>query len=616
MRTVFSIGILLALLGFLVAQPAQSVVQVKVLSAVDKLQKGTTHRFAVELTIQSPYHINSHKPAEDFLIPTKVTLEPVKGVSFGELKYPEGISKQFSFSEVPLNVYEGTVYILGTMTIAPDYPGREVELRGTVEFQACDDHTCLAPEEMTFSQTFSVVEPGEAVQSIHPEIFSPAKTSAPAAKSEAVSPTAGEENPFQGKGFLLTLALVFLGGLALNLTPCVYPLIPITISYFGGQAGEKKGSLLTHAIIYVLGMAVTYSILGVIAALTGSLFGAALQNPIVLIALAVILVGLSLSMFDLYEIRVPAFLSNFAGGARQGLFGTLFMGLTVGIVAAPCIGPFVLALLTYVGEQGNIFLGFILFFVLAIGLGIPFIFLAIFSGSLSRMPRSGAWMVWVRSIFGFVLIAMAIYFLHPLFPNDLFYYLALAFTMLVGGVYMAWIEPTPSQGKVFPVIRNLVGVIFFVIALVFTTTGVQTYVDQKLEHLEASGSAAAPVAEKIQWFPYSQEMLQKAAAEGKPVMIDFYADWCIPCKELDKFTFSQPEVIELSRNMIMLKVDLTKGNSPQAKELKKKYNIRGVPTLVFLTPDGQELNDLRVVGFMEKEEFLPRMQKALEYARK
>ncbi len=615
MKSVFTIAVLFVFLALALGQPGAPVVQAKLLSSVDKFQKGTTHRIALELTIQPPYHINSHKPAEDFLIPTEVTFEPVPGITFGELKYPQGISKQFSFSEVPLNVYEGTVYIYGSVTIAPDYPGKEVALRGTVEFQACDDHTCLAPEEMTFTGNFPVVEPGETVQSIHPEVFAPRKTSGEkAAVAEAVPP-AEEENPFQGKGFLLTLALVFLGGLALNLTPCVYPLIPITISYFGGQAGEKKGSLLTHAIVYVLGMAVTYSVLGVIAALTGSLFGAALQNPYVLIVLAAILVGLSLSMFDLYEIRVPAFLSNFAGGARQGLFGTLFMGLTVGIVAAPCIGPFVLALLTYVGEQGNVFLGFILFFVLAIGLGIPFIFLAIFSGSLSRMPRSGAWMVWVRSIFGFVLIAMAIYFLHPLFPNDLIYYLALAFTMLVGGVYMAWIEPTPSQGKVFPVIRNLVGVVFFILALIFTSTGVQTYVDQKLEKLEAS-PGAAQTSEKIQWFPYSEAMLQKAASEGKPVMIDFYADWCIPCKELDKFTFSQPEVIELSRDMIMLKVDLTKGNSPEAKALKKKYNIRGVPTLVFLTPEGRELSDLRVVGFMEKEEFLPRMKKALEYARK
>jgi thiol:disulfide interchange protein DsbD len=321
------------------------------------------------------------------------------------------------------------------------------------------------------------------------------------------------------------------------------------------------------------------------------------------------MVTLALSMFDLYEIRVPTFLTNFAGGAKKGYFGTFFMGLTVGIVAAPCIGPFVLALLTYVGERGDVILGFSMFFVLALGLGIPFIFLAVFSGSLNKIPRSGAWMIWVRNIFGFVLIGMAIYFLQPLFPTGLLYYLSLAFTALIGGIYMAWLEPTEMPGKTFSIIRNLIGIIFFILSVLFFSYSMEAAIE---EQANFSQTMSTSQPDKIDWKAYSEELLDQARQEGKPIMLDFYADWCIPCKELDKFTFSQPEVIELSRKFLMMKVDLTKAGDPQTQAWRKKYAIKGVPTLIFLSPNLQEREDLRVVGFLEKEDFLPIMKSALE----
>ncbi len=601
--------LVLIFLGSGYSENADQIISVKILPATEKLARGQSTRLAIELTINPPYHVNANVPSADYLIPTEVKFDPVEGITFGKMEYPQAEMKMFDFSETPLAVYEGTVYIFTTITVSPDYEGEEVQLKGTVSYQACDDHTCQAPADLMIQTVLPVAREGETVAAIHQDIFAQKKAAAETAVSEMA-----EENEFgktvAEKGLLLTFVLVFLGGLALNLTPCVYPLIPITISYFGGQAQNKKGSLITHAILYVLGMAITYSILGSIAAFTGSLFGAALQNPYVLVTIALILVGLSLSMFDLYEIRVPMFLSNFAGGARQGYFGTLFMGLTVGIVAAPCIGPFVLALLTYVGERGDVLLGFSLFFVLALGLGVPFLFLAIFSGSLNKLPRSGSWMVWARTIFGFILIAMAIYFVAPLLPNTLIYHLALAMTMLVGGIYLAWLEPSRTEGKAFPIIRNIVGVIFMIIALYLAATGVQGYIDDKLTEIKMEASTTA-ASDEIRWFTYSEEKLQEAAAQGKPVMIDFYADWCIPCKELDKFTFSNPEVVELSRNFIMLKVDLTSASDPEVKRLKKQYQIKGVPTLVFLKPDGNEIPGLRVVGFEEPEKFIPIMKKAL-----
>lgn len=590
------------------SQISEQVVSVKIYSSADKFKPAESQEIAVEVTIKAPYHINSHTPSEDFLIPISLTFKPAEGINFGKIDYPRSEFKRFSFSKKPLAVYEGKIYIFTSISISADYKGNTVLLEGVLGYQACDDYTCFAPEEVSLIHEIPIAKSGEKINIVNQSIFSLRNT--PTDISTAESPKEEQDigQEISQRGWFLTFILVFLAGLALNLTPCVYPLIPITISFFGGQAEGKKGHLVKNAIIYVVGMAITYSILGVLASLTGSLFGSALQNPIVLIVIAIILVGLALSMFNLYEIRVPTFLTNFAGGAKKGYFGTLFMGLTVGIIAAPCIGPFVLALLTFVGERGDILLGFGMFFTLAIGLGIPFVFLAIFSGSLNKIPRSGAWMVWVRNIFGFVLIAMGIYFLQPLFPNHLAYSLTLALTMLIGGIYMAWIEPTKTPGILFPLIRNLIGLIFFILALIFSTNGIQVYLDNKFNDILNSANLAERY-DQIQWFTYSEERLIEASQSNKPVMIDFYADWCIPCKELDKFTFSAPQVIEKSKKFIMLKVDLTKGND----HIRKKFNIKGVPTLVFLKSNGNELKNLRITGFIESEKFLSVLTKALDY---
>lgn len=591
------------------SQNSDHVVSVEILSSADKFKAGETYSVAVALYIHHSYHINGHKPTDEFLVPTVVNFKPQNDFAFGKIDYPEAKNKKFSFSEKPLAVYDDTVYIFSSLSIAPNFQDKKIEIEGSVQFQPCNDEFCLEPDDISFKKEFLIAGINDKILLVNRDIFkqqqidSAIKETETAAEYDLAKTTAE-------KGLLWTFILVFLSGLALNLTPCVYPLIPITISYFGGQAEGKKSNLVVHSILYVLGMAITYSILGMIAAFTGSLFGAALQNPIVLIGIALILVGLALSMFDLYEIRVPTFLTKIAGDARKGFGGTFFMGLTVGIVAAPCIGPFVLALLTYVGEKGDALLGFSLFFVLAIGLGIPFIFLGIFSGSINKLPRSGAWMIWVRAIFGFILIAMAVYFLEPLFPNTLLYHLSLALIFLVGGIYMAWIEPSKSSGKIFPIVRNLVGVIFFFIAVILSAKGVQSYVDKSFATAKSEAGNFGS-SNQIQWSAYSEEKILNAKEQKMPVIIDFFADWCVPCKEMDELTFSQPEIIEMSGKFTMLKVDLTTDNSPQAKELKSKFNIKGVPTLVFLNSNGEELPDLRSVGFLEKEKLLPIMQNAL-----
>jgi len=390
-------------------------------------------------------------------------------------------------------------------------------------------------------------------------------------------------------GLLLTLVGVFFGGLALNLTPCVYPLIPITVSYFGGRGTDKAGLLAVHSLLFLLGLAVTNSTLGVVAALTGGLLGSVLQHPAVLIAIATILVGLALSFFGLWELRLAGFFTQAASRSYGGYGGSLFMGLTLGVVAAPCIGPFLIGLLTYVASTGNPYLGFMLFFTLSLGLGIPLATLAFFSGKLDRLPRSGEWMIWVRKLLGWVLVAMAAYFIKPLFSSHLAGIILLSAVILAAGVHLGFIDRTTGTFRVFGLMKKGVGIGAFALAAYMVTP------------LLTTGPGVA-------WQPYSEQVLENAAMMGKPVIIDFYADWCAPCLELEQITFHDSEVVKQAEaNFVMIKIDLTRKGDPINEYLLRLYDVRGVPTVVFLDRNGREHPELRLVRYMPPAEFLERM---------
>jgi len=574
-------------------QPFKSqadILRAGIILPAEALMKQQSFYLLVEVTIKEDWHINSNEPLEEYLIATEIQFADVDGIIFGKVRYIEPALKKFLFSDTKMSVYEGKIYGLTTITISPEFEEPELKISGTVYYQACNDESCLAPNNFPFAALTPVLESGMQVVEINQEIFN---SVLPQFHMEI---RAEDDNHFsrviRESSLLYTFIFIFLGGLALNLTPCVYPLIPITISYFGGQSEGNKKGLVLRAITYVLGMSFTYSVLGVLASLTGNLLGSALQNPLVLIFVALVLLGLALSMFGLYEIRIPQSLALLGGKNRSGYIGTLFMGLTVGLIAAPCIGPFVLGLLTYVSDLGNPIIGFWMFFVLAMGLGTPFLILGIFSGAASRLPRSGAWMVWVRNIFGFVLIGMAVYFLEPIFPSEQLYFYTLAILSLAAGIYLGWLDKNKGS-KSFSLTKYIVGFLFILMAVFFVLP------------------AGSESSEKIAWQPYSPEELQRAKEMKKPVIIDFYADWCIPCKELDIFTFSDDQVAQQVQNFIAVKADLTHYESEQTNELRKRFKIIGVPTIVFLTAEGVELNELRLSGFEEADQFLKRMLTAL-----
>jgi thiol:disulfide interchange protein DsbD len=380
-------------------------------------------------------------------------------------------------------------------------------------------------------------------------------------------------------GLFLSLIFIFLAGLALNLTPCVYPLIPITIGYFGGQAEGKTSRLFLLGVLYVLGMAITYSVIGVVTSLSGAVFGALLQNPVVIIGIALLFVVLSLSQFGVYEFKLPDALVAKAGGAKGGVWGAFFMGLTMGIVAAPCIGPFVLGLVTYVAAKGDPYYGFLMFFVLAVGLGFPYLLLAIFSGKIKSLPRAGVWMEGVKHIFGFLLIGMALYFLDPILPKSIQGYLLPIFG-IIAAVILLLVDKTANSAKGFRAFKT-------VFSLIILAVSIYSLVPR--EKLEP------------EWQKFSIRSYEPSLINNERMVIDFYADWCIPCKELDALTFSDERVINEMGRFTNYKVDMTK-MTQENEDLRKRFNVIGMPTVLIIDSRGKELN--RITGFVNADEFL------------
>ncbi len=625
MKNLTKLGLLIATLALLTGliplahaqgfEP-ERVFKVKVFADQEPAVAGETLNLAVEVRIDQGWHINSDNPGDEFSIPTTLTWTMPEGWPEPEISYPEGEKIKFEFSDDPLEVWEGRIYILAKVKVPDGVEG--VRLRAEVTAQACNNTQCLPPTPVRSGVDVTTASAGTAKSVINEEIFAKSailktstteKAHSGKATTEKASPNLwigimlviigsfvlialrlGHQKPlsdrltrficlalivggallilgtmhqdkthlewsdfddataqsaiddnqtvildfaadwclpcreldertfsdpsvakilttytrfkanltketeeteawtekydvrgvptiivfedgeesfritgFEGPeifikrlggevsddkveerlastGLPLQILLVFLAGLALNLTPCIYPLIPITIGFFSQQAKDHPGGTFGLAIAYVLGISVTYSVLGVAAALGGQILGSLLQSPIVIGLIVIVLLALALSMFGLWEFGVPGWATKVSGG-RGGYLGSLLMGLMVGVVAAPCIGPFVLGLVTYVGQRGNPLLGFILFFSLSMGLGLPYLLLGTFAGAVNKMPASGMWMIGVRKIFGILLVALAAYFGAPLLPPAIANWI-MATILVVGGAYLLLVERT------------------------------------------------------------------------------------------------------------------------------------------------------------------------------
>jgi len=580
-------------------------VSIEVYSSKIRVAVGEEFEVAVRLSIDEGWHINSNTPLQEMTIPTEVS---VGGSQFSieRIEYPEGELQSFAFSPgEKLSVYGGVVWINLLLKVSAKAIEGEVVVPLTVRSQACSDRLCLAPKTQNLSFTITVDNTAPAEVTRHKSVFESHGFSAMKSFETESLKLAGEREAgfwsmlknfnaaefVESYGYLFAYIAMYILGLGLTLTPCVYPIIPITIGYFGSQSQGNWGRQFLVAAIYGMGIAISYATVGTMAALSGSLMGAALQSVWVLMGLAVLCVAMGLNSFGLYELRMPAWLMNLAGGgARKGYLGAAVMGLTMGVASAPCLAAFIISLLAFIGQKGDPALGFSMFLVLGLGLATPFVFLGAFSGMVSRIPKSGAWMVYAKKLMGSLLFAAALYFLNTIIPFRYFSPLVLI-SLVAAGLYFGFFENSPAKSLVFKGIRLAVAALFLGAAFWWG--------------MPEGDMSSGP---KIDWRPYSRQLMEERGS-GIPIVIDFYADWCIPCKELDKISFSDQRVIDISRNFLMLKSDLTRENSPEVKALISQFGIRGVPTIVFIGADGVEREDLRIVQFEDADEVLSRLKR-------
>ena len=547
---------------------------------------GGSYPIDFQVQVQFPWFLHGPHKSQENPFPTQFRFSVTPGIRISNVRFPPTTEKKFSFTDKTVAVFAGKITVGAELEVGDNAPSGKQLLKGELSFQACSTSACLPPETVAF--TFPVTIEGRNNAGTKPanlEIVEDAKPDTPSEKNA--------EGWQAGTGLWLTLLGIFLGGLALNLTPCVYPLIPITVSYFGGQGGSMAGKPIVHGVFYILGLAITNSILGVSAALSGGILGSALQSPFVLILVAGILIALAFSFFGFWELRIPAGLTNMAARNFGGYFGTLFMGLTLGIVAAPCLGPFILGLLTYVGQKGDPMLGFLYFFVLSLGMGLPLAVLAVFSKGVDRLPMSGTWMIWIRKALGWVLVGMAGYMLLPVLPGTISRTMLFSLVMGAAGLHLGWLDREGKGQRSFTRIKRSIGVLLILAAALFW--------------FGLFGGQHGP---GVSWQTYSPERLIEAKKAGKPVMLDFYADWCAPCRALEKEVFTDPEVLKLSKRFVTLRADLTKRH-PEQETLLKHYLIRGVPTVLFINKKGQEEKSLRVEEFINNRDLIKRMKQAL-----
>jgi thiol:disulfide interchange protein DsbD len=561
-----------------------STVQVEILHSHNKYPAEGNYPILFRLKITKPWYIHGTRSEGEGLIPTLLSFQESPGLEVEEVQFPEPEKKKFPYTSKPIEIYSDTILVRATLAVRGSVPpGRHV-IKGNLSYQACSSTLCLPPENVSMHLSTVIVPHGSPTDALNQQLFRFAHRDTPLEK--------GLPGMRSGAGFLLTLFGIFLWGLALNVTPCVYPLIPITVSYFGGRSQKVSANTIMHGMLYILGLALTNSVLGLTAALSGGMLGAVLQQPLVLIFVALVMSALGLSFFGLWEFRIPTALTNIASKTYGGYLGTFFMGLTLGIVAAPCLGPFILALLTYVGQKGEPFLGFLYFFILSLGLGLPLSFLAVFSGALDKLPRSGDWLLWVRKFMGWVLVGMAAYMISPLIPHHLGKSGLLAAIAASAGIHLGFLDRTGSGLRRFSNLKKLIGICLVCGGIIYLIS-------------------SAYEREGIKWIPYDQDIIAAAAKEKKPLILDFYADWCSPCVSMKKRVFKDPEVVRLSQNLITMRLDLTRHQSFQDGALKQ-YGVRGVPTVIFLDKEGEEEKDLRIEMYVGRFEFLSRMRKHLE----
>lgn len=409
-------------------------------------------------------------------------------------------------------------------------------------------------------------------------------------------------------GFWAGLAVFFVAGLGLSLTPCVFPMIPILSGIIAGQGHQAtRGRALALSLAYVLGMAITYAAAGVAAGLTGTLLAAALQNVWVLGSFALVFVILSLSMFGFYELQLPSALqsklSEESGHLQGGRgIGVFLMGALSALIVGPCVAAPLAGALLYIGQTGDAVFGGLALFVMALGMGAPLIVVGVAGGSL--LPRTGPWMEGVKKAFGVLLLATALWLLSPVIPA-VAAMLGWALLLIVPAIYLHALDPLPAHAKNWQRFWKGIGIVMLLTGAALLIGALAGNRDPLQPLAGLRGGALAAETQKLPFETVRSvaELEARLATVDRPVMLDFYADWCVSCKEMEKFTFTDPAVRARMSGFVLLKADVT-ANSDDDKALLARFGLYGPPGIIFFNPAGEEIRGVRVVGFQEATKFL------------
>ena len=415
----------------------------------------------------------------------------------------------------------------------------------------------------------------------------------------------------------LTLLLFLALGIGLAFTPCVFPMYPIVSGIVIGQGKDIKMSrAFTLAFVYVQGMAIMYSLLGLVVASAGVQFQASLQSPYILGTFIVVFVALAAAMFGAYEIQLPSKWQEKVSGMsnaqqRGSLVGVFVMGILSGLIASPCTTAPLTGVLIFIAQSGDMTLGFLALYALSLGMGIPLIIFAMTGGKL--LPKAGNWMNIIKTTFGFMLLAVAIVFVERLWNSD--YSMLLWSALGLGAFSYYQVVNQPSAATFAKGVRTLV---IFLGLFVSAMLGYNALFGQSSGHYEATGTSAGvtsqttshPTFMVVKNLEDFEQKLAAANAEGKSVMVDLYANWCVACKEFEKYTFVDPAVIDALSNTVWMQIDLT-DNTPTNLAFQDAFDVLGLPTILLFDEAGNELTKARVTGFMKAEPFAQHVTKAL-----
>jgi thiol:disulfide interchange protein DsbD len=544
---------------------------------------------------------------------------------------------QFKFTSenatiVPVNLPEGERYedeffgvqqiFTGQLAFTIDITQAESDANITIRYQGCAKKgLCYPPTKQTVevSEVKQIAASTNNAKNIlsalgstsEDEINTQLGSSTSNINSQSNNANSSEQHQLadmlKSDSIWLTLAAFFVGGLLLSFTPCVFPMYPILTGIIVGQ-GEKLSTKRAFALsfAYVQGMAVTYTLLGIVVAIAGAQFQAMFQHPIVLISLSLLFIFLALSMFGTFNLALPSswqnklnqLSSNQKGGSY---FGVLVMGAISGLVASPCTTAPLTGALLYISQSGDILLGASALYALSLGMGLPLLVLGSSGGKL--LPKAGNWMNVIKNVFGLLLLAVPIFLLERFLPLIVIDILWVLLILATAG-YFYTVNQASAKTFGFGLRSILIFLVFFIGAnkayqLVYPVTN----------NVLVSAQTELRGFEHVKNLTEMNQAIKTANAQGKTVMVDLYADWCVACKEFEEYTFFEAKVQKALADTVLLQIDLTDTGSKDSVELMSKFEIFGLPSILFFDLTGNELSQRRVTGFMEADEFSAHVDK-------